>query len=107
DELGLRPVAACEFEFYILDRQLDALRRPQAPINPATGMRETANEVYGITELDGFMTLLKDIDAAAKAQGVPASGATAEYAPGQYEINLKHEADIIRAGDHAVMLRHL
>src|SRR5690606_29097645 len=85
----------------------DPRGRPMPPINPATGVRETANEVYGIAELDGFMTLLKDIDAAAKAQRVPASGATAEYAPGQYEINLKHEADVVTAGDHAIMLRHL
>ncbi|MDO8838467.1 MAG: glutamine synthetase family protein [Parvibaculum sp.] len=107
DEIGLRAIAACEFEFYILDKDLDRKGRPQAPINPATGYRETANEVYGITELDGFMGLLKDIDEAAAAQGVPASGATAEFAPGQYEINLKHEDDVLRAGDHAIMLRHL
>lgn len=106
-EIGLNPVVACEFEFYVLDSQRDAKGRPQAPINPATGERETANEVYGITELDGFMALLTNIDEAAEAQGVPASGATAEYAPGQYEINLKHETDVLRACDHAVMLRHL
>ena len=106
-ELGLHAVTACEFEFYVLDRDRDKRGLPQPPINPATGQRETANEVYGITELDGFMSLLKDIDDAAAAQGVPASGATAEFAPGQYEINLNHEADVVRAGDHAVMLRHL
>lgn len=106
-ELGLHAVTACEFEFYVLDRERDRKGLPQAPINPATGQRETANEVYGITELDGFMSLLKDIDEAAAEQGVPASGATAEFAPGQYEINLNHEHDAVRAGDHAVMLRHL
>ncbi len=106
-ELGLHAVTACEFEFYVLDRERDRKGLPQAPINPATGQRETANEVYGITELDGFMALLKDIDDAAAEQGVPASGATAEFAPGQYEINLNHEHDAVRAGDHAIMLRHL
>jgi glutamine synthetase len=106
-ELGLHATIACEFEFYVLDKTNDAKGRPQAPINPATGMRETANEVYGITELDGFMGLLKEIDEAAAAQGVPASGATAEFAPGQYEINLNHESDVLVACDHAVMLRNL
>ncbi|MEN6541959.1 glutamine synthetase family protein [Parvibaculum sp.] len=106
-EIGLHAVTACEFEFYVLDRERDRKGLPQAPINPATGQRETANEVYGITELDGFMGLLKDIDEAAAEQGVPASGATAEFAPGQYEINLNHEHDAVRAGDHAIMLRHL
>ena len=107
DEIGLKATVACEFEFYLLDKDMDRKGRPQPPVNPATGVRETAHEVYGITELDGFMGLLKDIDEAAAAQGVPASGATAEFAPGQYEINLKHEDDAVRAGDHAVMLRHL
>lgn len=107
EEIGLKATVACEFEFYLLDKDMDRKGRPQPPINPATGARETAHEVYGITELDGFMSLLKDIDEAAAAQGVPASGATAEFAPGQYEINLKHEDDVVRAGDHAVMLRHL
>ncbi|MGV8996445.1 MAG: glutamine synthetase family protein [Parvibaculaceae bacterium] len=106
-DIGLHAVSACEFEFYVLDRERDRKGLPQAPINPATGARETANEVYGITELDGFMALLKEIDEAAAAQGVPASGATAEYAPGQYEINLNHEDDVLLAGDHAIMLRHL
>ena len=107
DEIGLKATVACEFEFYLLDKDMDRKGRPQPPVNPATGVRETAHEVYGITELDGFMGLLKDIDEAAAAHGVPASGATAEFAPGQYEINLKHEDDAVRAGDHAVMLRHL
>lgn len=107
NSIGLRAVTACEFEFYILDRHRDAQNRPQPPINPATGVRETANEVYGIAELDGFMELLKDIDEAAQEQSVPASGATAEFAPGQYEINLKHEDNVFAAADHAIMLRHL
>jgi len=106
-DLGLHAVTACEFEFYVLDRERDRRGLPQPPINPATGVRETANEVYGITELDGFMSLLKEIDEAAAEQGVPASGATAEFAPGQYEINLNHEANVLHAADHAVMLRHL
>lgn len=107
EDIGLHAITACEFEFYVLDKDRDRKGLPQPPINPATGLRETANEVYGITELDGFMALLKDIDEAAAEQGVPASGATAEYAPGQYEINLNHEDDVLAAGDHAIMLRHI
>lgn len=61
DELGLKATVACEFEFYLLDKDMDRKGRPQPPINPATGARETAHEVYGITELDGFMGLLKEI----------------------------------------------
>ena len=104
---GLTPVAAAEFEFYLLDQARDEQGFPQPPINPATGERESANEVYGISELDGFADLLTEIDEAARAQGIPASGATAEFAPGQYEINLHHVDSVLKAGDDAVMLRHL
>ena len=36
---------------------------------------------------------------------MPADVAVAEYAPGQYEINLRHQADPVTACDHAVMLK--
>lgn len=107
EEKGWHPVVAAEFEFYLLDTQMDEDGCPQPPINPATGEREFANELYGILELDGFGALLNDISDYADIQGVPATAATAEFAPGQYEINLRHEKDPLAAADHAVMLRHL
>lgn len=106
-EKGWQPVVAAEFEFYLLDPQPGEEGEPLPPINPATGEREYGNELYGITELDGFSALLKDIDEFAIEQNVPATAATAEFAPGQYEINLRHESDVLAAADHAVMLRHL
>ena len=50
--------------------------------------------------------VLGDIQDACRAQGVPADAATAEYAAGQYEINLRHVDDAMRAADHAIMLKH-
>ena len=38
---------------------------------------------------------------------MPANIATAEFAPGQYEINLHHVDDAIAAADHAALLRHI
>ena len=106
-ELGLRPVVAAEFEFYLMDPQPGEDGIPQAPLNPRSGQRETANEVYSMSGLDSYSDLMSTITRYSAAQNIPASAATAEFAPGQFEVNLNHEDDVLKAGDHAVMLRHL
>ena len=107
DELGLTPVVAFELEFYLLDQERDAAGLPQPPISPATGRREASLQVYGIQEIDGFAAFLRDVEAAGEVQKVPANIATAEFAPGQYEINLHHVDDAMAAADHAALLRHI
>ena len=39
---------------------------------------------------------LRDLWAAADAQGIPLEGAISEYAPGQLELTLKHKPDAVR-----------
>lgn len=106
-DMGLRPVVAAEFEFYLMDPLLGEGGVPQAPLNPRSGLRETANEVYSMTGLDNYSDLISTITRYASSQNIPSSAATAEFAPGQFEVNLNHEDDVLKAGDHAVMLRHL
>src|SRR5690349_1518908 len=51
DELGLTPVAALELEFYLIDRERDAMGRPQPPRDPRSGARESIVSVYGLDDL--------------------------------------------------------
>jgi glutamine synthetase len=102
---GLTPVVATELEFYLFDKELDAAGRPQAPISPVTGQRQTTSQVYGIDDLQEFEGFLADVARACAAQDIPADTAIAENAPGQYEINLNHVADAQAAADHAVLLK--
>jgi glutamine synthetase len=44
---------------------------------------------------------------AAAIQGIPASAASSELAPGQFEVNLRHTDDPLKAADQAALLRHL
>mgnify|MGYP003113708639 FL=1 len=104
-ELGLTPVVAVELEFYLLDAALDAQGRPQVARNPATGERNLSTQVYYIQDLDDYRGFTDEVSAACQAQGIPADTAVAEYAPGQFEINLKHRADALRACDDALMLK--
>ncbi|MDX1607132.1 MAG: glutamine synthetase family protein, partial [Candidatus Competibacterales bacterium] len=103
----LTPVVALELEFYLIDSESSADGRPRPPVSPLTRIREHQTQVYGVAELEAFDPILEDILAAAAAQEIPADTLIAEYAPGQYEINLRHQADALRACDHAVQLRRL
>ena len=106
-ETGLTPCVAFELEFYLLDRERDAEGKPRAPIPPSTGARDNATQVYGVAQLDEHAAFFREVEQAAAAQKVPASIATAEYAPGQYEINLRHVTDPLRAADHCALFRNI
>jgi glutamine synthetase len=105
--LGLTPVVACELEFYLVDPTRDAAGRIH-PARPArAGRAPEAPRVLAFDKLDEFAPLLAEIDAACLAQGVPAGAATAEYGGAQFEVNLDHLADPVRACDQALLLRRI
>ncbi len=102
---GLRPVVAIELEFYLIDRRRDAKGRPRPPRAPETGRRQATTQVYGIDELYEFDDVLTAMTDAARGQGIPVDAAVSEYAPGQFEINLHHSDDAVRAADEAVLFK--
>ncbi len=102
---GWRPVVAVELEFFLVERRRLRGAQPSPARSPQTGAVQTTTQVYGMDELADFEDLFADLDAACRAQGLPADTATAEYAPSQFEINLDHVDDPVLAADHAVMLK--
>lgn len=102
---GLTPVVAVELEFYLLDRELTPDGRPQTSINPATGERNRTTQVYYMGDLNDYQDFTDAVADACKAQNIPADTAVAEYAPGQFEINLKHRDDAVAACDDAILLK--
>ncbi len=99
---GLEPVVAFEFEFYLLaaeegpPRPLDSRRRLQS---------DAAPEVYDLdrlAEVDGFLDTLAGY---AASLGLELEAVSAEYAPGQFEVNLRHRADALQAADEALLFR--
>ena len=106
-ELDLTPVAAHELEFYLVDEQLDQKGKPQPPFSPRTATRESTLSVYGLDDLDRYQTFLTALSEAATLQRVPMTAASKEYAPGQFEANLRHQANALAASDHAVFLRQI
>jgi glutamine synthetase len=102
--LGLTPVMATELEFYLVDPSGE---RPTAPVSPVTGRLLDSDSVLAVRELDHFERFLDDVYAACAAQGVPADSAIVENGPGQFEINLMHVADPVRAADDAVLFKEI
>ena len=106
DALGLEICAAFELEFYLIDQ--DNLNgRPQPPRSPISGKRPQSTQVYLIDDLDEYVDCLQDMLEAAKEQGIPADAIVKESAPAQFEVNLHHVADAMKACDYAVLLKRL
>ncbi len=103
--LGLRPVVALELEFYLLDPELDREGLVQLPASPRLGRRPREAEVYSFDRLGEIEPFLERVAAACEAQDIPAKGVMAEFAPGQFEVNLRHVRDPVRAADHALLLK--
>jgi glutamine synthetase len=102
---GLKPITALELEFYLLDGELDAAGLAQLPVTARLGRRSRESEVYSfdrLAEVDDFLKALRRFCA---AQDIPAKGAVSEFAPGQFEVNLKHVADPVTAADHALLFK--
>jgi glutamine synthetase len=101
---GLTPVLACEIEFYLLREEQGGR------LVPAGGGRASERQkidAYSLQRLDDLAPLFADVYLAAEAQGLPAETLMSEYAPGQFEITLRHRADALRAVDEAVMFKRL
>lgn len=101
---GITAVVAPELEFYLVDGETDEAGRCRPP-RGVGGDRLEAAQIYMLDVKSAFAGVLAEIDAAAKALGAPAEAATAEFGPGQFEINLAHVADPLAAADFAILLR--
>ncbi len=102
--LGLTAVVATELEFYLVDPSDE---RPAAPRSPLTGKRLEADGILSIDEIDQFNAFVDDVYAACAAQNVPAEAAIAENGAGQFEINLLHVPDPLKAADDAVYFKRI
>jgi glutamine synthetase len=105
-DLGLRPVMAAELEFYLVQHDGQEFA-PRVPRIPGSSLAQGGKQYAMMEDLEDVDDFLSDVDAWCQAQNVPAGAALAEYAPGQFEINLHHVDDPLRACEHALMLKRV
>ncbi|MBV7397091.1 glutamine synthetase family protein [Mameliella sediminis] len=103
-EKGLTPVVAVELEFYLID---DSRRQLQVPVSPRSGKRRDAAEVLSIRALDAFDTFFTDLYEACEVMDIPADTLISEAGIGQFEVNLMHQPDPLKAADDAWLFKML
>lgn len=104
-DAGLTANAAFELEFYLLEETGPGGTAPKAVFSRLGG--PATQNMYALSELEALKPLIDDIRRGAEAQGIAADAAVSEAAPGQFELNLHHRPDVLRAADDAVLLRRL
>lgn len=103
-ERGLTPVVAMELEFFLID---DSGKTLQVPPSPRSGKRRKAAEILSIRALDAFDTFFTDLYDACEAMDIPADTAISEAGLGQFELNMMHQDDALRAADDAWLFKML
>lgn len=101
---GLTAVVATELEFFLIDDSGGQLR---VPPSPRSGKRRTGAETLSLRALDGFDRFFTALYDACEAMDIPADTAISEAAPGQFEINMMHQNDPMKAADDAWLFKLL
>ena len=107
ESLNLTPVVAFELEFYLFDLNRDSNDQLQPPVTPLSGQRIHETQVYSMSEVEDYALFIDDVISCCEQQALKTGAITAEYAPGQFEINLEHLNDPLKAADQAAMFKRL
>lgn len=95
---GLTPVVATEMEFYLID---DRGRELRVPPSPRSGKRRQQAEILALRQLDAWDAFFTALYDACEEMDIPADTTISEAGPGQFEINLMHSPDALKAADDA------
>ncbi|RWX75975.1 glutamine synthetase [Neorhizobium lilium] len=104
---GLTPVVATELEFYVVEDDWRETGRPQPPARLRYRDEPNGFQLYDMNAVDTLDAYLQTVRAWAKLQELPADATTAEFGPGQFEINLLHRADALAAADDCIYLKRI
>lgn len=107
DELGLTPVVATELEFYVMQDDWRETGRPRPPEKLMYRDQPNGFQLYDMSAVDALDEYLQTVRHWAKLQDIPADATTAEFGPGQFEINLLHRADALAAADDCIYLKRI
>ena len=105
---GIRLCGAFELEFFLVSNDLDQYGKLQ-PAKSIIGKKRShrKTDVYSVDNLHGMLPLLNDIYEATAIAGIEAETVISEYAPGQYELTLKHQKNLLKAADDIVRLKRI
>ncbi len=104
---GLTPVVATELEFYVVEDDWRETGKPRPPAALMYRDKPNGYQLYDMRTTDMMDGYLQTVRAWAKAMDLPADATTAEFGPGQFEINLLHRPDALAAADDCIYLKRI
>ncbi|MDB5555869.1 MAG: Glutamate--putrescine ligase [Rhizobium sp.] len=104
---GLTPVVATELEFYVMEGSSRETGIPVPPSSLTCKGEPNGFQLYEMDAIDSMQPYLDLVRAYAEAMKLPADATTAEFGPGQYEINLNHKPDALAAADDCIYLKRV
>ena len=107
ESLKLTPVVAFELEFYLFDLNRSKNHHLMPPMTPLSAQRNNDTQVYSLAEIEDYALFIDDVIQSCERQNIKTGAITAEYAPGQFEINLEHINNPLKAADQAAMFKRL
>jgi glutamine synthetase len=90
--MGYEPRVGPELEFFLLDRDT------RAPVGRSI-------PCYSLYEASEFEPVIRDLRTAMDAAGITIEASNAEYAPGQFEVNIRYD-DPVTAADATILFRY-
>lgn len=103
-ERGLTPVVATELEFYLID---DSGAEIAPPKSPRSGKRRRAADILSLGRLEAFDAFFNELYDACTTMDIPAEAALSESGTCQFEINLTHQSNALKAADDAWLFKML
>ena len=95
-DLHLSPVIAFEYEFYLYDEN---------EIKNLNFETQKFINVLSINDIEKHELFFDELYNLCKKTNIPMEGISSENAPNQYEVNLKHIDDPLKAADQAVFFK--
>lgn len=102
---GLQPVLASEMEFSLFLKDRDKLGRPQHTQGDSVGGTLGVAQTYGLEAMAAAEDFLHAVHDCCEQQQLPIDTLIKEGTPSQFEINLLHQANALRAADQALLLK--
>ncbi|RYC17873.1 glutamine synthetase family protein [Ciceribacter ferrooxidans] len=106
-ERGLTPVVATELEFYVIDDGWRDSDRPMPPKGLTYRGEPNGFQLYDMSATAAMEDYLATVRRYCDEMGLPADATTAEFGPGQFEVNLLHRPDAMAAADDCIYLKRV
>lgn len=106
-KLGLTPVVATELEFYVIEPDFRVTGKPMPPKSLVMNGAIEGYQLYDMRATAALEDYLETLRNYADDMGLPADATTAEFGPGQFEVNLLHRPDAMAAADDCVYLKRV